>query len=199
MNKILITLLNAAIVQSYNYRSTRISDDVKQQITEHIEELKGAVEYLEQGVNPLLATACQEADTVRVSERHERENEHLICALHDMGKELVRTTGEIRSLLLVLSKLDLGNTEKINMKVNELAGGLTEVKASALKGFSEVRNRIDVADARILVLEKGLADADLSPEAQAAFDDLKTVLKQLDDIVPDAPELPPVVNPPTPA
>lgn len=169
------------------------SDRDKPEITEHIEELKNAINELEE-CN--LATLPEPAHSGNVREGH--DNDHLIHALHDLSKELVRATGEIRSLLLVLSKFDLINLEKTNMKVSELSGSLTEVKNNSLKAFSELRNRIDAADARIVILETQLSDADIPAEAEAALTDLKTIVKQLDDIVPDAPELPPVVNPPTP-
>lgn len=147
-----------------------------------------------------LASNPQEAHSS--SKMGDRDNEmcHLHSAIHGLQVELVRTTGDLRSLLLVLSKLDLGIESKINMKISELSGGINEVKASTLKALSEIRNRIDAADARIVILEKQLADADIPAEAETALAELKTISKQLDDIVPDVPDLPPVPTPaPTPA
>lgn len=195
----LIELLKRS--QRYAARLQEYFSDVKDSytgriVTDHIEEIKSAIRQLEQ---TQLAVSSECAETNAVSqERHERDNDHLIHAFHGLSNELIRTTGELRSLLLLLSKFDLSNVEKTNMKISELSGAVTEVKTSALKAFSEIRNRIDVADARITTLETQLSDADIPAEAEAALADLRTILKQLDDIVPDAPELPPVVNPPTP-
>jgi hypothetical protein len=194
MNEKLIHLLQLAREQTLEARQKTHDPNTHRYLTNYIDRVQGTINDLEK-CN--LATLPEAAHSDNM--KSERENDHLIHALHDVRVELVRTNEGLRSLSIVLSKLDLGNTEKIEMKVSELAGGLAEVKTSALKGFSEVRNRIDAADARIVILEKQLTDADIPAEAEAALADLKTIVKQLDDIVPDAPDLPPVVNPPAPA
>lgn len=190
----LIHLLKNAEGWACHHRS--YSDANKTAITEHIEELKGAIKMLKESD---LASCCEEADTGTVREQV-RENDQLAHAMHGLEKELIRTTGELRSLLLFLSNNDL-RIEKVEMKVSELTGTVNDVKATTLKVLAEVRARIDAADARIVTLETQLADADVPEAATTALAELKTVVGQLDDIVPDAPDLPPVtppvVTPPT--
>lgn len=192
MNEKLISLLKHAKTCAIQCRELS-NDRHKLAITEHVEQLKKAINELESN----LASSSSEEHDGRVSDRDElRET---LCRLaqsnQDLQMELVRTTGELRSLLLFLSKLDLGVENRINMKISELAGGLNEVKTASLKAFSEIRNRIDAADARIVILEKQLSDADIPAEAETALTELKAISKQLDDIVPDVSELPPTTPP----
>ena len=86
---------------------------------------------------------------------------------------------------------DLDRLEhRITMKVSELTGTLNNVKETSLKAFAEIRAKIDALDAKIVELQ----DADLPAETVQLVTDLQAISKQLDDIVPDAGELPPVSN-----
>lgn len=195
MNEKLICLLKDSLSHAYSLRclTSNVYDNAR--INNHIEQLKKVINELESN----LASSSSGGHGGRVSDRDElRETMcHLNQSIQGLQMELVRTTGELRSLLLFLSKLDLGVENRINMKISELAGGLNEVKTASLKAFSEIRNRIDAADARIVILEKQLAEADIPAEAETALNELKAISKQLDDIVPDVSELPPT-TPPTP-
>lgn len=207
MNENLISLLKASKAHALDWRENLRSRCLRSHesmqafyaVCDHVQVLEDTINLME-AANLNLASSPQEAHSP--SKMGDRDNEmcHLHSAIHGLQVELVRTTGDLRSLLLVLSKLDLGIESKINMKISELSGGLNEVKASTLKALSEIRNRIDAADVRIVTLEKQLADSDIPAEAETALAELKTISKQLDDIVPDVPDLPPVPTPaPTPA
>jgi hypothetical protein len=188
----LITLLNYSAFWAILLRDSGAADQLKSMLTEHIEELKATVKGLKESDMDL---ACPEEQAHSDNMKYERENDHLIHALHDVRVELARTNEGLRSLSIVLSKLDLGNTENIEMKVSELTGTVNEVKTTTLKVLAEIRARIDLADARIVTLEGQLADADVPEAAATALAELKTVVGQLDDIVPDSPDLPPVTPP----
>lgn len=126
------------------------------------------------------------------------DTEMLACAVRDLTKEIIRATEVLRSTSECINKTDLDNTEKnVTMKLSELQGSLQEVKTASLKAFSEIRSRIDALDAKITELTGELANATVPADAQGTIADLKTISKQLDDIVPDAPELPPPTIPPT--
>lgn len=136
----------------------------------------------------------------RVSDRDELQEEmcRLSHDLRDVRVELVRVAERLRSISDAATKGDLDNTEKnITMKISELQGSLQEVKTGTLKALSEIRSRVDALDAKITELTGELADATVPADAQTTLADIKTICKQLDDIVPDAPELPPPTIPPT--
>lgn len=199
MNDQLIEILKHATHWAGICRANSHSPGHVAAITEHIEDLKSAIKMLKES-DMNLASCCDEAQGDIVREKQERENDHLIHALHDLSKEVIRMTGELRSALLVSSKSDLRLTG-VEMKVSELTGTVNEVKATTLKVLAEIRARVDLADARIVTLEGQLADADVPEAASTALAELKTIVGQLDDITPDAPDLPPVtppvVTPPT--
>lgn len=165
-----------------------------------LDHIDGHINDIEKTVSMVLANQTSETQCNKVSDRNELQEEmcHLTHALHDVRVELVRATERLRSISDAPTKDDLCQTEKnITMKISELQGSLQEVKNSSLKAFSEIRSRIDALDSKITELTNELADATVPPDAQGTLADLKTISKQLDDIVPDAPELPPPTIPPT--
>lgn len=74
--------------------------------------------------------------------------------------------------------------ERLNVKASELKGQADEIKNLSLKVLSEIRSKIDQ-------LNDQLNDPELPADAVAALADAKATLSQLDEIVPDAGELPP--------
>jgi hypothetical protein len=68
------------------------------------------------------------------------------------------------------------------MKVSEIPAFVSSVKDELLKAKTEILDKIQD-------LENATQDAELSPEATAALNDLKSAAQALDDVVPDAPSV----------
>ena len=67
---------------------------------------------------------------------------------------------------------------KIMTTVNELAAKLEAVNVQLVKASQEIV-------AQVLALQLALADVTLTPEAEAALDNLAVVAQSLDDLNPD--------------
>lgn len=186
-------LLSRCSAWAYAFRQRlHLAGEPLEHIERHIDEITGSFSML---ANPPSETQCNNVSD-RENEKDSRDD--LTSAIHGLTVELVRATERFRSLSEVASKCDLNNTEKnITMKLSELQGSLQEVKTSALKALSEIRSRVDALDAKITELTSELANATVPADAQATLADIRGIHKQLDDIVPDAPELPPPTIPPT--
>ena len=70
----------------------------------------------------------------------------------------------------------------INMKVSEIPAFISSIKDELIKAKTEILDKI-------AALEAATADAELSPEAVAALDDLKATAQGIDAIVPDVPPI----------
>jgi len=68
------------------------------------------------------------------------------------------------------------------MKVSEIPAFVSSVKDELLKAKTEILDKIQD-------LENATQDAELSPEATTALNDLKSAAQGLDDIVPDVPPI----------
>lgn len=187
-------LLSRCSAWAYEHR-TRIhhAGELLDHINRHIDDIAT-------GFSMLLANSPSEVQPDKVSDRDELREEmcRLSHDLRDVRVELARVAERLRLISDAATKDDLDkHGEKVTMKLSELQGSLQEVKTASLKAFSEIRSRIDALDAKITELTGELANATVPADAQGTIADLKTISKQLDDIVPDAPELPPPTIPPT--
>lgn len=69
---------------------------------------------------------------------------------------------------------------------SEIAAGIAQVNTQLQKVSSESTITLD----KVRALEEQIANGDVSPELQAAFDDLKAQVQKVDDLVPDAVPVP---------
>jgi hypothetical protein len=72
----------------------------------------------------------------------------------------------------------LSNLEKIMTKLSELETSLTSLSTELSKAKGEILDKIDT-------LQAELSDVALTPQAEAALNDLTVAVKAIDDIVPD--------------
>jgi hypothetical protein len=80
-------------------------------------------------------------------------------------------------------KLILINTKELIMATQaEIAAGLTAASAALTKIGQETTTTLD----KVRALEEQINNGNVSPELQAAFDDLKAQVQRVDDMVPDA-------------
>lgn len=81
-----------------------------------------------------------------------------------------------------------------------IAEAFTALAEQSNKSFAEITAKIAESAAAFDALSAQLADRDLTPEEQAAFDAAKASMQALDDIVPDPVETtpPPVEEVPAP-
>ena len=77
----------------------------------------------------------------------------------------------------------------LNSKINTLMGNQAEAAAELVLIKTQLTKAVTEIQAKIQALEDAVnnPDQDVSPELQAAVDDLKGLSQTLDDIVPDAP------------
>ena len=79
-------------------------------------------------------------------------------------------------------KLILVNTQELIMATQaEIAAGLTTASAALTKIGQETSTTLD----KVRALEEQISNGNVSPELQAAFDDLKAQVQKVDDMVPD--------------
>lgn len=80
-------------------------------------------------------------------------------------------------------KLILINAQELIMATQaEIAAGLTAASAALTKIGQETSTTLD----KVRALEEEINNGNVSPELQAAFDDLKVQVQRVDDMVPDA-------------
>lgn len=92
-----------------------------------------------------------------------------------------------------LIKTALKKLEGIDMKLSEVKAEIAGVRAQATEAFGEVSTRLSDMQKKIDDLIAGSSDPDVTDEAFLAdLNALKTDVKQLADIVPNAPAEPPV-------
>lgn len=89
-----------------------------------------------------------------------------------------------------LSRRQQQRHEEIMATFDQVLDDLTKAAANAAEAFAEIRTKIDEQSARIVelldLLENGAAPAALAAKAQ----ELKTLTRQLADIVPNPPPPP---------
>ena len=89
------------------------------------------------------------------------------------------------------SKQDKQHKQIINelklmaIKVSELTGEVTALKASVVKIWDEQQSKYDALVLQYNAALEQLANQTISDEAQAALDDFKAKLKEFDDTIPD--------------
>jgi uncharacterized protein YoxC len=97
-------------------------------------------------------------------------------------------------ILIVIFLFIIKQNKKIMSTQAELALGLQEVKAQVAKIGEETKATL----AKVIALEEALANSgNVSPEVQAAFDELKAQVEVVDALVPDAPAETPAEETPT--
>jgi hypothetical protein len=99
---------------------------------------------------------------------------------------------KIKVRLKMKLNVDLPQLDEVLTELEEIKQILKEIKmtgAEALTAIQAVGTQLQKAQAEIVQkitdLEAALANANLSPEAEAALADLKAKAQGLDDIVPD--------------
>ncbi len=92
-------------------------------------------------------------------------------------------------------KLIILNFQELSMATQaQIAAGLVAASAALTKIGQETSTTLE----KVRALEEQINSGDVSPELQAAFDDLKTQLQRVDDLVPDTIPTPENPTPETP-
>lgn len=99
-----------------------------------------------------------------------------------------RQVAELRLIIINLKELTMATQA-------EIAAGLTAASAALTKIGQETSTTLE----KVAALEAQIADGNVSPELQSAFDDLKAQLQRVDDLVPDVVPTPENPTPETPA
>ncbi len=112
-------------------------------------------------------------------ERHDRKLDQIIDDLIVTNRNVLRS--ERKVVLTIMATV----SEAFNALRDE-----------ANKAYGEINGKIGELNTKIEDLTTALGNRELTPEEQAALDEVKTSLQALDDIVPDAAETLPVDDTP---
>lgn len=75
--------------------------------------------------------------------------------------------------------------ELILMKISELKGDVAAIKTQLTKVFVEQQTRYDTIAAKYAELQTQLEDAELDEQTASNVADIKTLLQQFDDTIPE--------------
>lgn len=106
---------------------------------------------------------------------------------HNLGMKRLRSIlfsilPATRRQVAELKFIFINAKEVIMASQAEVAAGLATASAQLQKIGAESTTTLE----KVRVLEDQIANGNVSPELQAAFDDLKVQLQKVDDLVPDA-------------
>lgn len=113
----------------------------------------------------------------------------LTCAVQEAGGNETAT----RAILKRMAEME----KQIMITQAELAAGLKALQSQVGKVAKEQSDRFDALTAKVKELQDLIdAGGTINAEVESAFQEVKTALQSLDDVIPDAPVEPPV-EPPT--
>lgn len=182
MNEKLISLLKHAKTCAIQCRELS-NDRHKLAITEHVEQLKKAINELESN----LASSSSEEHDGRVSDRDELRDEmcHLRHDLGDIRVELVRAAEVLRSASNFATKHDL---KELGDKIMSAIGDWVTTNGPKL---DRIQAGLDVVQDLVEKLQN--TSGSITPEDQALLDQIE---KKIDTIASDADSVPAPPAPP---